>query len=721
MPTKVKSHAKSPNKAANRAKKSVNLPLQCAQKKPMSSQAAAAVAVNQARVGYTLNLRPTDVLALQTTMGNAAVQRLVKAQRARGQQSGGTMSPSGATIGTIQTTTVTGRTNTPGLIQRAPAGKALVVKKTHLRKPNRAGTALRKGPAIFNYVGRTIAKNKPIELLSATVKAGPNNIKWQKATHPDDPAVVGFVRMSKVLAKGPTGASGPATIAAPEKASDLEQAGKLSTILNDIINDGTGIGSSIGEMLSAKGKTEGDLAEVMLSKPEFRNRWCLLGMIDGIKKYKGSADLGEKVEAVLGTGGGLASIASGVTGALGKITGFVGDVVKHEGVKTAFGSIKEFFGFIGSGIDMVKGGVETVVKIVKAIGGGLKNKGKSAASRIRAFLETAGDIAGSALGTVKSAIEMVAGFLKMIKSVPLVSSILGIVGSVIDLVTGTLDLIKSVYDTVKLVLQIRKEKKLKDEMTKGEYETAKGVLGAKLVRMEQEAQPSGGTPALEKDKEGNITVKQQETTLAKYLLHTGKTPPVEKDAKDVQKHLMDQRLVSVVHKRIKRAYSRLPELIVDGTAAAISIIGGLVSIGADIAAVASAPTGIGTAAAVATKTIASTVTSVLSGSLKVGKAIYKIGRVGLRKIKQFARNKGWAGTNQEKTSKKKLARNKETTKGLLMEVATLDPSAPEFQTKATRTQLRLKATGVDMMALYEQNGEMGEQAKMIMEALKTRQ
>jgi hypothetical protein len=303
----------------------------------------------------------------------------------------------------------------------------------------------------------------------------------------------------------------------------------------------------------------------------------------------------------------------------------------------------------------------------------------------------------------------------------LVSSILGIVGSVIDLVTGTLDLIKSVYDTVKLVLQIRKEKKLKDKLTKGEYETAKSVLGAKLVRMEQEAQPSGGTPALEKDKEGNITVKQQETTLAKYLLQTGKTPAVEKDAKDVQKHLMDQRLVSVVNKRIKRAFSRLPELIVDGTAAAISIIGGLVSIGADIAAVASAPTGIGTAAALATKTIASTVTSVLSGSLKVGKAIYKIGRVGLRKIKQFARNRGLAGTNQEKTSKKKLARNKETTKGLLMEVATLDPSAGDFETKATRTQLRLKATGVDMMALYEQNGEMGEQAKMIMEALKDRQ
>jgi len=124
---------------------------------------------------------------------------------------------------------------------------------------------------------------------------------------------------------------------------------------------------------------------------------------------------------------------------------------------------------------------------------------------------------------------------------------------------------------------------------------------------------------------------------------------------------------------------------------------------------------------VATKTIASTVTSVLSGSLKGGKAIYKIGRVGLRKIKQFARVKGWAGTHQEKTSKKKLARNKETTKGLLMEVATLNPSAPDFETKATRTQLRLKATGVDLMALYEQNGEMGKQAKMIMEALKDRQ
>ena len=777
MSAKVKSPGKSRSKANNRPRKNGNKPHQALQKPAPSSQAAAAVAVSQTDDRSSPVLRPADVLALQATMGNAAVQRMLKAQRKRGQAVESVKSAPAqknrpiSTLDAIQTAPATGRTNGSNLIQRAPMGKALVIKKTHLRKPNTAGTAPKKLPAIFNQVGKAISKGKTIELLTTKVMDGPKNVKWQKAIHPDSNKV-GFVRMSKVLAKStPT----PATIGASEKATSVEQAGKLTAILSDIVNDGTEVGESIGDMLSARGKTEGDLAEVMLTKPEFANKWFLfsesgnenqakelvkkdlagikdilgekgqlgfkiggltggligdtlgafgglLGMIEGCKKYKSSTALGDKIDAALTTGGGLAAITTGVLGGLGKISGFVGDVAKNETVGTVFGTIKEAFGFLGSGVDTVKGTVETVVLVIKKIGEGLRQKGKSAGSKIKAFLEAAGEIASSALGTVKSGIETVAGVLKTIKSLPLVSSILGIVGSVIDLVTGTLDMVKSVYETVKLVIKIKKEKKLEEGLKNPEYESTDGALKTKLERMEQEAQPSGSTVTVKTDKSGIPTIRQEETTLAKYLMYSGtKSTAGQKHAKDVQTHLKDRGLVGTVRKRINRAYSRLPELIVDGVAAGISIAGGLVSIGADIAAVASAPTGVGTAAALATKTIASTVTSVLSGSLKLGKALFKIARVGARKIKQFARDKGWAGANKDKTSGIKLARRKETIKALLLEVASLDPNDARFEDNAQRTQLRLKATGVDLMELFEQNGEPAEQAKMIMEALSARQ
>jgi hypothetical protein len=390
--------------------------------------------------------------------------------------------------------------------------------------------------------------------------------------------------------------------------------------------------------------------------------------------------------------------------------------------------LKEVFGFFGSGIDTVKGVVETVVKVVQAIAGAFKKRGKSAKSKIEDFLETAGDIAGTVLGTVKSGIETVAGVLGFIKSVPVVSSILGIVGSVIDLVSGSLDLIKSIYDMVKLIIKTKKEKQLEEQLKDADYDFIETHLDIKLRRMEYAAQPSGqstGSINIQKDKKGVPTANQEQLTLTKYKGQSGgrKSATTNEDAKDVESHLTDRVLVETVRKRIKRAYSQIPEIIVDGVAAGISIVGGLVSIGADIAAVASAPTGVGTAAALATKTIASTVSSVLSGGLKVGKSIFKMARVGLRKVKQFARDNKWAGTNQEKTSgKKKEARKKETIRlmTIVASLADYDPADDASKAVFTRTQLRLRASGVDMMELFEKNGEPAEQAKMILESLDAR-
>ena len=94
--------------------------------------------------------------------------------------------------------------------------------------------------------------------------------------------------------------------------------------------------------------------------------------------------------------------------------------------------------------------------------------------------------------------------------------------------------------------------------------------------------------------------------------------------------------------------------------------------------------------------------------------------MGARKVKQFARDKGWYGTNKEKSTENKQAQNVEATKALMLSVADLDPESPDFEAQAKRAQLRLKATGVDLTELFAKNGQPDDQAKLIMKALNQR-
>jgi len=771
MSARVKSHRKNRTPTTSRPPKTNKKPPPAPQRSPSNGQATADIAIGQSRGTRTpVGLKPADILALQATMGNAAVQRMIKAQRARGQEKGASQNSPARTNGRIHTPPVTHRPDDSGLIQRALEGDALVIEKTHLRKPNKAGTAPRKLPAIFNQVGKAIKKNTIIKLLAEEVTVG-KNVQWQKAKHPDT-GKQGFVRMSKVVASGPTP---PSEIDTPSGPSQVESIAELTKVLTGIVSDGSKIGANVGTMLSAKSKTEKDLAQVMLNQPEFANKWFqfgknpnktkaedmvkdklegytdvlntewqlgfktgglaagavgdfggaiggFLGMIKGVQKFhKSKGKVSDTIDyAVAETSSGAGMMASG-SGALSKISGLVsGFTEKGSTAKTIFTTLQGTFGFIGSGIKTVKGSVDTVVKIVKAIQGSLKKKGKSAKEKFQTFIETTADIAGSALGTVKSAIMTVAGFLKTLKSLPLVSSILGIVGSVIDLVTGALNLIKSIYDSVKLILKIKKDHQLIEDLKQDDSDFYEAVLTRRLLAMEQAALPEGESVSeddLAKDEDGLPTVKQQEMTLNKYRRSGEGDSTADYYADEVETHLADQTLIGTVRKRINKARLNLAGAIVDGVASGLSIFFGLISIGADIAAVASSPTGVGPAAALATKTISSTVSTVLTGGIKLGKGLFTLGRMGVRKIKQFARDKGWANTNQDKTSEKKMEKRKNVVKSLMMGLYDLVPDFSSFEDDAKRAQLRIEATGVDTKDLYEKNGEPLEQAKILMKAL----
>jgi hypothetical protein len=767
MTAKVKSRVKLPSRSRNRSRSNGLRPPKQTAAPQISSHAADVVSLSKGLLSPAM--KPADMLALQATIGNAAVNRMVGSHKTSGLPYARMGSTGRSKVPTVQATTSMNHDNGNGLIQRAPAGDALVIEKTHLRKSNKAGTAPRKLPSIFNQVGKAIKKNSVIELLEVEVKAG-KNVTWQKAKHPDTDKI-GFVRMSKVLA---TGKEPPSEIETPAGSTGVEKVAKLTKTLTGIVNGGSKIGTSVGTMLSASSKTEKDLAQVMLTKPEFANKWFLfgekagedeaealvesdlyniedvinkewqtgfkagglatgavgevggaiggfLGMIQGLKKYhKSKGKVSDTVDMAVSQTTGSAGLVGGGLGALSKISGFVGAVTKSDTVKSISTSLQGTLGFFGSGLKTVKGAIETVVKVVKALKSGFASKGKSAWAKIKDFVEATADIAGSALGTVKSAIMTVVGVLKLLKSLPLFSSILGIVGSVIDLVTGALNLIKTIYDSVKLVVKLVKEFKLVKELKKDHYAETEARLPEILLDLEKAVLPPGKSVSekdLEKNEEGIPTVKQQETTLAKYRQSDEGKQTEDYYADKVETHLVDQGLINTVKKRIKKAFWTIPGLIMDAFVSVVSIGGGLVSIGADIAAVASAPTGVGTAVAVATKTIASTVTTVLTGSAKLIKTAFGIGRIGVRKIKQYARDKGLANTNQDKTTAKKVERRKNTVKSLMMSVYDLEPAFFDFEKDAKRAQLRMEATGVDTVELYEKNGDPKEQAKMLMKAL----
>ena len=64
-------------------------------------------------------------------------------------------------------------------------------------------------------------------------------------------------------------------------------------------------------------------------------------------------------------------------------------------------------------------------------------------------------------------------------------------GSVVNLVTGALSLFNSINETVKLILKIKKDKKIVEELKKDDYAKTEADLTEKLLTMEKASQPAG--------------------------------------------------------------------------------------------------------------------------------------------------------------------------------------------------------------------------------------
>ncbi|MEI2610864.1 MAG: hypothetical protein V9G20_19715, partial [Candidatus Promineifilaceae bacterium] len=114
--------------------------------------------------------------------------------------------------------------------------------------------------------------------------------------------------------------------------------------------------------------------------------------------------------------------------------------------------------------------------------------------------------------------------------------------------------------------------------------------------------------------------------------------------------------------------------------------------------------------------------------LKAVAASAEVGMVGARTVKQFGRDKGWAGFNADKTTAKKIERRQNDAQLMMTMVNQLptlpqrtDPTYAATVAQYKRVEALILATGVDMEALYELNGHGDEQFKLLVEAMAKRE
>jgi hypothetical protein len=650
------------------------------------------------------------------------------------------------------------RRHESGIYRQFSAGFSMVITKTYLLKPNSRGNAPAKSLFTSNKIGEQLQPNDALKLLD--VKSPAKEPKWQLAKNPKT-GETGFIKIRNIM-------GGSSSLEKDEKPeteipNDLKTVDNIKDItssLSELFGGTSGVNEGIFEdaakILILKdpelawslnaGDTKDKVASIEKHVPWLKEalssegtKWAgvgagllgdslgivsgLVGMGKGIHTmFSNTSEMNERVEGFVTVGTGALGIGSSLFGIGSTSTGAVASVVGEDSLAGGlFKSISEFLKPVGDAIKTLKGGVETVVQVVKGLSTLIQRAKKGVGTKLTEVLSWLAEFAGSVMGTLKSAFMTASGILNWLQKLPGVSAILGIIGSVIDVVSSVCEFIKNVVETVSFGIEMKGQKESLEKIEKADdYKRIERNMGDKLRNLSQDPHMP-----LKLTEENQPDVVQIGDVLQKYE----KTPKKdkdydsEKDYQDVKAYLVDRSLKDVQSKRINRGYSRIPEFVMSLIASGISILGGLVSVGSDIAGLISSPSGIGLAIATATKAITSIVTTVFSGALKLGKSVYSLARTGVRKIKQHGTNKGWWGDKSKSTGAKDAKRLQQTK--LLMEmVADLNkynPAYPKSREKYERVQLRLEAAGVDLKELFSMNGKPLDQAKEIYKALAKRE
>ncbi|MEX1020076.1 MAG: hypothetical protein WDZ49_10480 [Litorilinea sp.] len=185
----------------------------------------------------------------------------------------------------------------------------------------------------------------------------------------------------------------------------------------------------------------------------------------------------------------------------------------------------------------------------------------------------------------------------------------------------------------------------------------------------------------------------------------------------LREFLTMQELITVNNKRFNRQLTPVVVKFGNISADILSIVGAITS--AIITVTGAAAYGAGAAAGMGV----SIITGVTSASIKLGGAGTIAGAKGWRTLKQAGRNREWKGFNKEKSSELKKERRFRHTATLLKMAGSLpayDNSDSEVKGQYKRMETFLEVAGVDLGDFYKHNGNIGQQVKMLMEALAQR-
>lgn len=185
----------------------------------------------------------------------------------------------------------------------------------------------------------------------------------------------------------------------------------------------------------------------------------------------------------------------------------------------------------------------------------------------------------------------------------------------------------------------------------------------------------------------------------------------------LREFLTMQELITVNNKRFNRQITPVIVKLGNISADIVSIIGAISSV--IVTLTGAAAYGAGAAAGLGI----SIGTGVTSTSIKLGGAGTLAGAKGWRSLKQTGRNRGWKGFNKEKSSELKQERRFRHAAALLKMAGSLpafDNSDDEVKNEYKRMERFLSVAGVDLGEFYKYNGNIGQQVKMLMDALAQR-
>jgi hypothetical protein len=416
-----------------------------------------------------------------------------------------------------------------------------------------------------------------------------------------------------------------------------------------------------------------------------------IGMVKGYKSHQEKKRWSSRLDMLEGA----AKVAGGTTKTIDSIA-------KAEGHSQGTGASDiagKWTGSLGDGISAIKETFGTVKTAYNLYEKSQQNK-LSSTEKFKGSMEV---VTGTLKGAA-AAVKSVRGFLEITKGG--VSAGLTATLPILTTAISVARIIVKAYDTIKAEANIDLMKAQRQQF-KAKYKTAKNV-GADTTRkvggpFSSKTKTSFKVdPARLQERKtylgGWITAKQGGTALPTAPNQMTEPENIEKakaELIDIDQYELATEMKTINKKREVRA----------GLQIGIE----LSKIAGDVATL----SGAGAAAGIPLKAVA---------------AGAEVGMVGVRTVKQVGRDKGWAGFNADKTTAKKIDRRRNDAQLMMNMVDRLpplpqrtDPTYAATIAQYKRVEALILATGVDMEALYELNGQGDEQFKLLVEAMAKRE